>query len=348
MTKNQVTLGIDIGGTNTVFGFVDRMGNCFADSSILTNAHQSSEIFFDRLQKKVKILFSDLQGKYEFKGIGIGAPNANYYKGTIENPPNLSWEYVNVLEELGKFFEVPVSVTNDANVAALGEMMFGAAQGMKNFIVITLGTGLGSGIVANGELILGSDGFAGEIGHTIVDPRGRECGCGRRGCLEAYSSATGLRRTVQELICTKTMSSELRNISYEQLTSRMIYEAAVRGDRMALDAFEVTGQVLGMKLADSVAHLSPEAIILLGGLAAAGDLIFKPTKRALEENLFGIFKNKVALLPSAIAEGKAAILGASALIWNDLKKKNKPSWMRMLSNETKENREKATASTLQK
>ena len=348
MAKNQVTLGIDIGGTNTVFGFVERNGNCLTSSSILTNAHQSAEIFFERLQESIKTIFLNLQGKYELKGIGVGAPNANYYKGTIDHPPNLSWAYVDVLAELGKFFEVPICVSNDANAAALGEMLFGAAQGMKNFILITLGTGLGSGIVANGELIFGSDGFAGEIGHTIVDPKGRECGCGRCGCLEAYASATGIRRTVQELMCTRTMPSELRDISNEQLTSHMIYEAAVRGDRMALDAFEITGQILGMKLADSVAHLSPEAIILFGGLATSGDLIFKPTKRALEENLFGIFKNKVALLPSAIAEGKAAILGASALIWNDLEKKNKPSWMRMLSKGMNENRQRVAAFPIQK
>jgi glucokinase len=338
MEKKEFTIGIDIGGTITVFGFVDRAGCCIANSSMPTNAHQPAELYFERLQENIKLLETKLPGRYEFKGIGIGAPNANYLKGTIEHPPNLSWKYVDVIAELEKFFDLPIRVTNDANTAALGEMLFGVAQGMKNFIVITLGTGLGSGIVANGELIFGSDGFAGEIGHTIVDPKGRECGCGRRGCLEAYASATGIRRTVQELICTRMMPSELRNTSYEQLTSKMIFEAALRGDHMAMDAFEITGQILGMKLADSVAFLSPEAIILFGGLAAAGDLIIKPTKRALEQNLFSIFKNKVALLPSAIAESKAAILGASALIWNDLDKKSKSPWMRLLSKGTDRNR----------
>jgi glucokinase len=348
MAKNEVTLGIDIGGPNTIFGFVDRAGHCLANSSMLTNAHQSAEIYFERLQENIKLLQTKLPRKYELKGIGVGAPNANYLKGTIEHPPNLNWAFVDVVAELGKFFDLPISVTNDANAAALGEMLFGAAQGMKNFIVITLGTGLGSGIVANGELIIGSDGFAGEVGHTIVDPKGRECGCGRRGCLEAYASATGIRRTVYELMCTRMTPSELRNTSYEQLTSQMIYEAALRGDRMAMDAFEITGQILGMKLADSVAHFSPEAIILFGGLAAAGDLIFKPTKRALEENLFGVFKNKVALLPSAIAENKAAIFGASALIWNDLEKKSKSSWMRLLSNRIGEQRQKVPALPISK
>jgi glucokinase len=343
MGKNDITLGIDIGGTNTVFGFVDRTGQCIANSSIQTNAHQSAEIYFERLQDKIRELEAALQGKYVIKGIGVGAPNANYLKGTIEHPPNLSWTTVNVVAELQKFFDLPVSITNDANAAALGEMLFGAAKGMKNFIVITLGTGLGSGIVANGELIIGSDGMAGEIGHTNVDPAGRDCGCGRRGCLEAYASATGIKRTVFELLCTKMIPSELRTISYEQLTARMISEVALRGDRIAMEAFEITGHILGMKLADSVAHFSPDAIILFGGLAAAGDLIFKPTKRALEENLFSIFKNKVALLPSAITDGHAAILGASALIWNDLEKIPKSSWTQRLSNKIGENRHRVHA-----
>jgi glucokinase len=211
-----------------------------------------------------------------------------------------------------------MKVTNDANAAALGEMLFGAARGMKDFIVITLGTGLGSGIVANGELIYGADGNAGEIGHTIVDINGRECGCGRRGCLETYASATGIRRTVQELICNTDEPSDLRSVSFEDLTSEMIYHAAQHGDRLALEAFEYTGRILGMKLADAVAHLSPEAIIFFGGLAAAGDLVFKPTKQSMEEHLLGIFKNKVKLLPSVMTEVNAGVIGASALIWNDL------------------------------
>jgi glucokinase len=196
--------------------------------------------------------------------VGIGAPNANYYKGTIESPPNLSWEYVNVLEEMKKYTLVPVALTNDANAAALGEMLYGDAQGMRDFIVITLGTGLGSGIVANGQLIYGADGFAGELGHTIVDPDGRECGCGRKGCLETYASASGIRRTVQELISSTTDANELRRVGFEELTSHMIYKAALRGNRIALEAFEITGRILGMKLADSVAHTSPGAIIMFG------------------------------------------------------------------------------------
>jgi glucokinase len=285
-----------------------------------TNANQPADMFFRRLHQNSNLLFRGLKAEYELTGIGIGAPNANYHKGTIEHPPNLGWEFVDVRAELGKFYSIPSAVTNDANAAALGEMLFGAARGMKDFIVITLGTGLGSGIVANGELIYGADGFAGEIGHTIVDPNGRQCGCGRHGCLETYCSATGLCRTVQELICDTNEPSELRKMSYADLTAQMVSESAHRGDRLALQAFESCGSTLGMKLADSVAHLSPEAIIISGGMASAGELIFKPTKRSLEQHLFPIFRNKVKILPSQLTESTAAVLGAGALIWNVLNK----------------------------
>jgi glucokinase len=314
----KTVLGIDIGGTNSKFGYVDRKGNCLAGASIPTLANQPAESFFKRLQESANALFHNLASECELAGIGIGAPNANFYKGTIENPPNLAWGLVDVRAELGKYYKVPVAITNDANAAALGEMLFGAAQGMKDFIVITLGTGLGSGIVANGELIYGADGFAGELGHTTVDPNGRECGCGRRGCLEAYCSATGLCRTVQELLCNTLEPSELRSMSYENITAQKVCEAALRGDRLALQAFEACGNILGLKLADSVAHLSPEAIILFGGLASAGDLLFNPTRRSLEKHLFPIFRNKVRLLPSKLVEGNTAILGAGALIWKTL------------------------------
>jgi glucokinase len=318
LSLKKVALGIDIGGTNSKFGYVDREGNCLASASIPTYAHQPAESFFKRLQESSDTLLCNLASECELAGIGIGAPNANFYKGTIENPPNLAWGFVDVRAELAKYYKVPVAVTNDANAAALGEMLFGAAQGMKDFIVITLGTGLGSGIVANGELIYGADGFAGEIGHTIVDPNGRECGCGRRGCLETYCSATGLCRTVQELLCNTLEPSELRSMSYENIAAQKICAAALRGDRLALQAFEACGNILGLKLADSVAHLSPEAIILFGGLASAGDLIFNPTRRSLESHLFPVFRNKVKILPSKLAEDNPAILGASALIWKTL------------------------------
>jgi glucokinase len=318
MDQREVVLGVDIGGTNTAFGFVDREGHLLAESVLPTEAQQPAEEYFERLHVGVEKLFQSQKGRLKLLGIGLGAPNANYYKGTIESPPNLSWKYVDVVATLRKWYSLPIALTNDANAAALGEMLFGAAKGMKDFIIITLGTGLGSGIVSNGELIYGHDGFAGEIGHTIVDPTGRQCGCGRRGCLETYASATGIKRTVEELLKSPSPSSELRSITPEEITSKRIYEAAKRGDMLALQAFELTGKYLGFKLADSVAHTSPEAIILFGGLAAAGDYIVAPTKRYLEENLLGIFKNKVRVILSDLPSGNAAILGAAALIWKQL------------------------------
>jgi glucokinase len=315
MAKLGLALGVDIGGTNTKYGYVDRDGKCLASGSMLTEAHQPADIFFKRLYENSKLMLSAISEDCELIGIGIGAPNANYYKSTIEDPPNLDWKFVDVRAELAKYFDVPMAITNDANAAAIGEMLFGAAKGMKDFIVITLGTGLGSGIVSNGQLIYGADGFAGEVGHTTVDPEGRRCGCGKRGCLETYCSATGLCRTVLELFCNSSEWSELRRISSAELTSEMVYKAALSGDALALEAFDLCGRALGLKLADSVAHLSPEAIILFGGLASAGDLIFRPVKKSLEENLFPAFRNKVKLLPSKL-EGNTAVLGAAALIWN--------------------------------
>ena len=320
MNQKEVVLGVDIGGTNTKFGYVDKSGILIAEGEMLTEAHRPAEEFFERLHTQAENLFVSKKDQLKLVGIGLGAPNGNYYKGTIEQPPNLSWKYVDVVATLRRWYSIPVALTNDANAAALGEMLFGAAKGMKDFIVITLGTGLGSGIVANGELIYGHDGFAGEIGHTIVDPNGRQCGCGRRGCLETYASASGIRRTVEELLKMPAPPSELREISLDQITSKRVFEAAQRGDKLALEAFELTGRYLGMKLADSVAHTSPEAIILFGGLAAAGDFIFSPTKKYMEEFLLNIFKNKVRLLPSSLPKGNAAILGAAALMWKQLLK----------------------------
>ncbi len=322
MNSNEIVLGVDIGGTNTKLGFVNREGKILTDAVIETQAHLPAEKFFTRLHNKANELFDSLKVSYRLVGIGLGAPNANYYKGTIEQPPNLSWGFVDVVAELKKWHTVPIVLTNDANAATIGEMQFGAAKGMKDFILITLGTGLGSGIVANGQLIYGHDGFAGEIGHTIVEPNGRLCGCGRRGCLETYASATGICRTVEELLQNTNTTSELRNIKADNLTSKQIFIAAQNGDKLALEAFDITGRYLGMKLSDSIAHTSPEAIILFGGLAAAGDFIFVPTKKYLEQFLLNIFRNKVKLLPSKLPESSAAILGAAALIWNELEKKN--------------------------
>lgn len=312
----KIVLGVDIGGTNTKFGFVDRAGECLAGGSMPTESNRPADAFFRRLRDESGLLLQGLREQCVLAGVGIGAPNANYYSGTIEHPPNLEWDFVDVRAELAKLYRVPSAVTNDANAAALGEMLFGAARGMRDFIVITLGTGLGSGIVANGALIYGADGFAGEVGHTTVDPDGRACGCGRKGCLEAYCSATGLCRTVQELLCDSMEPSELRRISCADLTAEMVSDAARRGDALARRAFESCGRVLGMKLADSVAHLSPEAIILSGGMAAAGGLIFEPTRRSLEEHLFPIFRGKVKVVASQLTGSNAAVLGAGALIWN--------------------------------
>lgn len=316
--KTEVTLGIDVGGTNTAFGFVDINGSCLAESSILTNAHNSAEDLFSRLYPEIEKLYTAISDRYILKGVGIGAPNANYYRGTVENPPNLKWGVVNVVEIIKQYFDVPAAVTNDANASAIGEMLFGAAKGMKDFIVITLGTGLGSGVVVDGKLVYGSDGFAGEIGHTVYDPNGRQCGCGKKGCLETYASATGIKRTVMELLANSIEDSTLRNISFNELDSKMIYSSALSGDKLAIQAFEYTGKILGLKLADAVAVTSPEAIILFGGLAKAGKLIIDPTKKSLEENLFHVFRNKVKIIQSGLPEGNSAVLGAAALIWNEI------------------------------
>lgn len=320
MEKVNVTVGIDIGGTNTVFGFVDETGKSIFESSIPTKASEGAEPLFKRLFEEISKAFEQFKSEYELIGIGIGAPNANYYKGTVELPPNLGWGIVKVLEIVKKYSPLPSAITNDANAAAIGEMIFGAAKGMKDFIVITLGTGLGSGIVVNGELVYGADGFAGEIGHTIYDVNGRQCGCGRKGCLETYASASGIKRTVYELLADRNTPSVLRKISFEDLTAKDISDAANKGDVIALEAFDYTAKVLGLKLADAVAHLSPEAIILFGGLASAGPLIFEPTKRYMEEYMLNIFRNKVKLIPSGLPNGNSAVLGSSALIWNELKK----------------------------
>ncbi len=318
MSKTKVVVGIDIGGTNTVFGFVSRGGKCYYIKSIPTKAEEKQEQFFKRLFFEIEKGKKKYEKKIEIVGIGIGAPNANYFEGTIEQPPNLNWGTVNVLKEIKKYSALPSAITNDANAAALGEMSFGTARGMKNFVVITLGTGLGSGIVVDGKLVYGADGFAGELGHTIVDPNGRECGCGRKGCLETYASANGIKRTAFELMASTSIPSKFRKIQYEKLTSKDIYKAALNGDKLALECFDYTARMLGLKLADTVAHLSPEAIIFFGGLALAGDLLIKPVKKYLEDNLLNIFKNKVKVLSSELIGKNAAVLGAAVLIWNKI------------------------------
>lgn len=319
MSANEIVLGIDIGGTRTSFGLLDRQGRLLLEATIRTQAHESAQTLVLRLHEKIEELRASLAPEFCLQGIGIGAPNGNYYRGTVENPVNLNWgESVNLVELFRKHYDLPIVITNDANAAALGEMRFGGARGMRHFIVITLGTGLGSGIVANGELLYGADGFAGELGHTVVDPHGRQCGCGKKGCLETYVSATGICRTALVLMAEKREASPLRSLSSASLTSRDIYDAARDGDTIALEAFNVTARILGMKLADAVAHLSPEAIFLLGGLAGAGDLLLPPTKQYMEEYLLRTFRGKVALLPTGLPAVNSAILGAGALIWHEL------------------------------
>lgn len=311
-------VGIDIGGTNTVFGIVDARGNVLASSSIKTQRHQQFDDYIAELHEELSKLIEENCGIERVKGIGVGAPNANYYTGNIEHAANLPWKGIIPLAEvMSNKFGVPVALTNDANAAAIGEMTYGAARGMKDFIMITLGTGVGSGIVSNGHLIYGHDGFAGELGHVIIRrENGRLCGCGSKGCLETYTSATGVARTAREFLETRSNEdSLLRKIALESITSKDVFDAAQDGDQIAKDVFAFTGQVLGEALADFVKFSSPEAIILFGGLAKSGDLLMKPLRQSMEDNLMPIFKGKVKLLFSEMKDADAAILGASALAW---------------------------------
>jgi len=317
MTK--VALGIDIGGTNTDFAFVDRKGNILIEDRIPTKNFTDVEVYVAALIEKSRVVGKKYGKNLDIIGIGIGAPMGNINKGTIEHSADLPWKGIVPLADLFReHINLPILVTNDANAAAVGEMIYGGAKGMKNFVIITLGTGLGSGFVINGKLLYGQDGFAGEIGHTIVRPgrTNRECGCGRLGCLETYVSATGITRTMLKLMADSIKPSVLRDLSPNELTSFHISEAALAGDKLAQLAFEHTGEMLGFKLADLVAHTNPEAIFLFGGLALSKGLIFEPTKRHFEENLLSIYKGKVKLLPSQLNSKNAAVLGASALAWD--------------------------------
>ena len=314
----QYAIGIDIGGTNTKFGIVDTRGDIYYRGAISTRKHNTVKKFIDDLYDAVMPAVESVGGLTEIKGIGVGAPNGNYYKGTVEYAPNLPWKGIIPLAELiTTKFGVEASLTNDANAAAVGEMMYGAARGMRDFIMITLGTGVGSGIVANGQLIYGHDGFAGELGHNIVIPGGRfHPGTGAHGSLEAYASATGIRRTALELLDKHaSKKSLLRKHTPDELESSNVYDCAMEGDEIAKEVFEYTGEILGLALANFVMFSSPEAIILFGGPTKAGDLLLKPVRKHMEENLLPIFRNKVKLLFSLLKESDAAILGASALVW---------------------------------
>lgn len=318
--NQRLAVGIDIGGTNTVFGVVDRRGNILEHDTISTREYDDINIFIDTLYKSLIPLIEKGENSMEnIVGIGVGAPNGNFYNGTIEFAPNLPWKGVIPIGKLlAERFGVPVHITNDANAAAQGEMNFGAGKGLKNFIMITLGTGLGSGIVINGELVYGHDGFAGELGHTIYERGGRECGCGRKGCLETYVSATGIVRTIHKLLDEKDESSSLREIPRDRLSAKDVTLAAADGDTLAMEAVDITARIFGEALADFIAFSAPEVIILFGGLARAGNLIIEPTKKYMEESVLRLWQNKVSLIRSELNENDAAILGASALAWEEL------------------------------
>ena len=312
------SLGIDIGGTTTKFGIVNAKGEIIAQDRIPTNEHEVVEDFIEDLYIKLMPMIDKVGGTKNFIGIGVGAPNGNIYSGTIEYAPNLKWKgIIPIADLMEKKFGLPTKLTNDANAAAVGEMMYGCTKNMKHFITITLGTGVGSGIVIDGKIVVGHDGFAGELGHTIIRPGGRlHKSTGMLGSLEAYASATGVRETAIELLTQHPeQESLLRNYTINELTSEAVYDCAMQGDNIANHIFEFTGQILGESLANFVMFSSPEAIVLFGGLTKAGALLLNPTRKHMEANLLPIFQNKVKLLFSELKEADAAILGASALIW---------------------------------
>ncbi|MCF0213390.1 MAG: ROK family protein [Muribaculaceae bacterium] len=316
MSKPYV-IGIDMGGTNTVFGIVDARGVVIASNSIKTQKHANINDYIDELHHEIVRLLEANDAVDKIYGIGVGAPNANYFTGVIEEGVNLPWPTpIPLAQLLMDKFNIPVAITNDANAAAIGEMTYGAARGLKDFIMITLGTGVGSGIVINGQLVYGHDGFAGELGHMIIKRHnGRLCGCGRTGCLEAYCSATGVARTAREFLEISKEPSLLRDMQIENITSKDVYDAATAGDKLAKDIFEYTGTLLGEALADMAVFSSPSAFILFGGLAKSGELLMRPLREALEKNVFKTFKGKIKVLLSELKEADAAVLGASALGW---------------------------------
>ena len=313
-------IGLDLGGTNSVFGIVDSRGEIKATTAIKTQGYDKVEDYVDACVEALQVIIDQVGGIEKIKAMGIGAPNGNFYNGTIEFAPNLAWAHHGVVP-LAKLFserlnDIPVGLTNDANAAAIGEMIYGVARGMKNFIVITLGTGVGSGIVVNGQLLYGSDGFAGELGHvTMVREGGRTCGCGRTGCLEAYCSATGVARTARELLATTQEPSLLRELDPEKITSLDVSIAAGKGDRLAKEIYEFTGHMLGEACADFAAFSSPEAFIFFGGMTKAGNLIMDPIKRSYDEHVLKVFKGKAKFLVSGLDGASAAVLGASAIGW---------------------------------
>lgn len=309
-------VGIDCGGTNTVMGIVDTRGRIVTTASIKTLAYPEFEDFIADIAKSLRTIMSKVGGPQMIRGIGVGAPNANFYTGNIEQASNLPWKGILPLgEQLYEQLGIPVAVTNDANAAAIGEMTYGVARGMRDFIQITLGTGVGSGVVVNGELVYGHDGFAGEIGHMKIIRGGRTCGCGGKGCVEAYCSATGVARTAREYLETRSDDSLLRKLNPEEITSKDVYDAAIQGDELSKEIFDFTGRLLGEALADCSCATSPEAFVLSGGLSLAGELLLKPVREAMEENLIPVWKGKIKVVQSGLVSTDASILGASALGW---------------------------------
>lgn len=313
-------IGLDLGGTNSVFGIVDSRGDIKATTAIKTQAYDNVDDYVKASLDAVQIIIDQVGGIEKIKAMGIGAPNANYYRGTIEYAPNIAWAHEGVVplaDMFSKGLGIPVAITNDANAAAIGEMTYGVARGMKNFIMLTLGTGVGSGIVANGQLIYGNDGFAGELGHVIVRrDHGRLCGCGRHGCLEAYCSATGVARTAREMLETTKEPSSLRDLDPKKITSLDVAIAAGKGDKLAKKVFDFTGEILGEACADFATFLSPEAFVFFGGLTKAGDLIMNPIKKSYHEHALNLFKDKPQFLVSSLDGSSAAVLGASAIGWD--------------------------------
>jgi glucokinase len=312
MREKAFTVGVDIGGTNTVVGIVDNKGNCLHKTSIPMSDQGNAEIFLKTLSVSIKELCAEVSNNQILCGIGVAAPAARHHKGIVKNPANLQWGTVNLVDMLSQYFDVPIAITNDSNAAALGELKYGLAQGKSNFITITLGTGLGAGIIVDGKLLYGHNSMAGELGHIIIEPQGRQCGCGRRGCVETYVSAQGLRRTVFELLATRTDNSKLRMINYENLTSIQIYDLAHSNDPIAREAFSFTGEYLGRMLANTVAAFDPEMIILSGGLSNAQDLLIEPTRKSFKLNALEWHRESVEIKVSQLHY--AALLGASCLV----------------------------------
>jgi len=313
-------IGLDLGGTNSVFGIVDARGEIKATTAIKTGGHSSAEAYVDACVEALQPIIEQVGGIETIKSMGIGAPNGNFYSGTIEFAPNLPWAHdskVPLAQMFSDRLGVPVALTNDANAAAIGEMVYGVARGMKNFIVITLGTGVGSGIVVNGQLLYGSDGFAGELGHVTMvrGAEGRKCGCERTGCLEAYCSATGVARTAREMLMKTERPSVLRELNPDEITSLDVSIAAGKGDELAKEIYEFTGKMLGEACADFAAFSSPEAFIFFGGMVKAGELIMKPIREAYDAHVLKIFKGKAKFLVSGLDGASAAVLGASAVGW---------------------------------